>query len=86
MLAIGLIQGLQNYGLVVPDDVSIIGIDGLLIGDFVSARLTSVRPPVPEIARAMVAQIIRRLKDKEIKPAEHRLLPELVTRESVARH
>lgn len=85
MLAIGLMLGLQDQGFVIPDDVSIIGIDGLLISGYVSPALTTVRPPVPKMAKTMVDHLIHRLKDPEAKSIERIFVPELVVRKSVAR-
>jgi DNA-binding LacI/PurR family transcriptional regulator len=85
MLAIGLIVGFQRCGLKVPDDVSVIGIDDLLLSAFVSPALTSLRPPVTEMAQTLVDLIIRRLRDPKIEPQERVFIPSLARRESVAK-
>ena len=47
MLAFGLLAGLRDAGLAVPDDVSVIGMDGLFLSSLTSPGLTTVRLPVP---------------------------------------
>lgn len=53
-LAIGAIHALQEAGLSVPDDVSVVGIDGLPQGELVEPALTSVHVPMRSIGEAAV--------------------------------
>jgi DNA-binding LacI/PurR family transcriptional regulator len=46
--------------LSVPSDLSIVGIDGLFLSAISNPRLTTVRLPVTEMARAMVEQAMTR--------------------------
>jgi len=85
MLAIGLISGLQGRGLRVPEDVSVVGIDDLLISGFIAPGLTTVRPPVSEMARTMVNLIMCRLKDPNEPPQERIFTTQLIKRGSVAK-
>jgi DNA-binding LacI/PurR family transcriptional regulator len=85
MLAIGLMAGLRDCGLAVPEDVSIVGIDDLFLSSLFRPALTSIRSPLADIARKMVERIIARLADAKVPPAEFLFEPELVVRESVAR-
>ena len=84
MLAIGLLQGLRTNNFSVPEDVSIIGMDGLLLPEYLSPALTSVKLPMKEMARAMVKQIALRLRDSSAEPIESIFEPELVNRGSVS--
>ena len=49
--AIGLLGAAEQYGLKIPDDLSVIGCDGIHIGQWVSPSLTTLRQPVDEIAQ-----------------------------------
>ena len=85
MLAFGLLAGFRDAGLVVPRDVSVIGMDGLYLSSLTSPGLTTVSLPVPEMARTMVERLIARLADPTVAPGEFLFKPSLVQRESVAR-
>lgn len=85
MLAFGLLAGFRDAGLVVPADMSVVGMDGLFLSALTSPGLTTVRLPVPEMARTIVERVIGRLADDSIPPAEFLFKPTLVERESVAR-
>ena len=50
VLAIGAIRALQDAGLRVPEDVSVVGLDGLAIGEYMVPRLTTISQNVYELA------------------------------------
>ena len=49
VLAVGAVQGLKAMGIAVPEQVSVIGIDGLPQGEFLSPPLTSVTIPMQAV-------------------------------------
>ena len=58
VMAIGAIRALNDAGLKVPDDVSVMGYDGLLLGDFMVPRLSTVSQSVDTIARRAVELLL----------------------------
>jgi DNA-binding LacI/PurR family transcriptional regulator len=84
MLAYGLLAGLRDAGLSVPGDVSVIGMDGLFLSALMSPALTTVRLPVPAMARTIVERVIGRMADPGLAPGEFLFAPELELRDSVA--
>jgi len=84
MLAIGLMSGLNGLGLRVPEDVSIVGMDGLPIAAFVNPGLTSVAMPLADMASAMVERAIERSTQPDLPPADFVSQPALIARQSVA--
>jgi DNA-binding LacI/PurR family transcriptional regulator len=83
IIAIGVIAGLNDGGVRVPRDVSIVGIDDLYLDALISPTITSIRQPIPEIAEAMVAKLVRRIAAPSLAPAEQVFRPALVVRNSV---
>ena len=53
-VAVGAIRALKDLGRTVPDDISVVGFDGVDISRFTVPRLTTVEQPVEEIARRSV--------------------------------
>ena len=51
VIAIGAIRALQDNGLRVPEDVSVMGYDGLPLGDFLVPRLSTVNQSVEQLAK-----------------------------------
>ncbi len=53
-VAVGAIRALKDLGKSVPEDISVVGFDGIDISRFTLPRLTTVEQPVEEIARRSV--------------------------------
>jgi DNA-binding LacI/PurR family transcriptional regulator len=84
MLAMGLMGGLRQCSLRIPEDVSTIGIDGLVLGRYISPALSTVRQPMQEMATAAIERVLARMKNIGEEPHELLFVPELVVRESTA--
>lgn len=84
LMAFGLMAGLRDAGLSVPADLSVVGIDGLFLSSLMNPGLTTVRLPVPDMARKLVERVIGRMADPGIEPGEFIFQPDLVERDSVA--
>ena len=76
LAALGVIRALQEVGLRVPDDVSIVGCDDIPIAAFVSPPLTTIRIEREELG----ALAVRRLLDRAAFPHQTPLLIEMSTR------
>ncbi|MBT9386190.1 LacI family transcriptional regulator [Pseudooceanicola sp. CBS1P-1] len=62
ILAAGAIQAIQTRGLSVPGDISVIGIDGLPQGQYMSPALTSVRIPMPAVGGLSLDLLVETVK------------------------
>ncbi|MDR9827201.1 substrate-binding domain-containing protein [Vibrio sp. FNV 38] len=56
--AYGVIQALYQNNFRVPEDVSVIGFDDLLVSQFFIPRLTTIRQPLEELGRLSVNSIL----------------------------
>ena len=70
MTAVSVYKVLQKRGYRVPDDIQIIGFDGVKFGRFLTPELTTVCQNVPEIAKRSVDTIIRMIDGKKIEEME----------------
>ena len=87
LVALGLCRALQELGLRVPDDVSVVGYDDLNILNYLSAtsRLTSVRVPKFEVGRTAAEILHNEIEDAGPgAPRKVYLKAELVVRETSA--
>lgn len=57
LMALGLMAGLREGGVRVPEQVSVVGIDGLFLAALSNPGLTHVQLPIREMAQAMVEAI-----------------------------
>ncbi len=82
VMAIGAMRALRDAGMQVPEDVSVMGLDGLTIGEYTTPRLSTVAQPVDSLAENSLSLLYQSL-EKAHAP-QHRILPvTLWMRESV---
>ena len=82
MSAIGAIRALQDFGLRVPVDVSVIGFDDIHAAAFNYPRLTTIRQPLAQMGRIAAQCVLNRLHASEAFREEITIEPELIVRES----
>lgn len=82
LLAISLIRGLHEVGVRVPDDLALVGFDGIEMGRFTIPTLTTIDHPRQELGRLGVETLVALIAG-ETPPDSERVLPlRLVVRES----
>ncbi len=64
MLAIGAIQAINQAGKSVPKDYSIIGFDGIDLGQMISPRLTTIKQDTTKMGKMAGKQILSLIADK----------------------
>jgi LacI family transcriptional regulator len=85
MMAIGAINAARQRGLRVPQDLSVVGFDGIALGAYVTPALTTVTQPIYRLGQA-AAELLIRLVERQSPSERHVLFPlTLTVRESAAR-
>lgn len=82
LLAIGVLQGLLQHGVRVPDDVSLVGYDDIPVASQLSVSLTTVRRPHYEMGLAAVEMLTTAISGTTPDPRHLDFAPELVVRAS----
>jgi DNA-binding LacI/PurR family transcriptional regulator len=83
-VALGVLRGLQQRGLRVPEDVSLIGFDNSYLCEYLHPPLTSVNIPRNKLGRMVVDCLVRNVENKE-PGRELALETDLIIRESTSR-
>lgn len=65
VMAVGVIRALHDRGLRVPEDVSVMGYDGVPIGKFTVPRLTTVRQDTAVMARMGADILLRQMNEPQ---------------------
>lgn len=84
--AIGAIRAIEETGLRVPDDVSVLGFDDIYAAAFHNPALTTIRQPLFEMGRLAAETLLEMLRDG-FDPKAARILtvePDLIVRKSTA--
>lgn len=66
VMAMGTIRALTDSGLRVPEDVSVVGFDGLPIGEFIVPRLSTVSQSVDVLAQRSVELLRGNIEGKNV--------------------
>ena len=64
VMAIGAIRALQDAGKRIPEDVSVLGLDGLLIGEYTIPRLSTIVQSVEELASRSIRLLLESVEGK----------------------
>ena len=63
VIAIGAMRAIRERGLRIPEDVSVVGYDGLQVGDYLQPRLTTVTQPVEAMARRSAELLLQLIEE-----------------------
>lgn len=82
VMAIGAVRALWENGLRVPEDISVMGVDGLPMGDYLVPQLATICQPVSQLAKRSVEILLAAIVDGAA--ACHETVPfTVLSRESV---
>jgi len=82
IMALGALRALHEAGLAVPDDISLIGHDGIELASYTVPRLVTIRQPQQLMAERGVAILMRHING-DVTPVEEIVDAEIVPGESV---
>ncbi len=82
--AIGAIRVFRDYGLRVPDDISVIGFDDVQGALYHTPSITTIRQPLNSMGTTAAQILLDRIRGARKYPDEVPIVPELIIRESTA--
>ena len=85
ILAVGAYRGLCELGLRVPDDIALVGCDGIEEIEYLERPLSTLVQPAQEMCRRACRFLHERINDPSLPPQQALLKAELVIRASSAR-
>ena len=84
-VALGVIKALREEGLIVPDDVSVIGFDDAHYCDFINPALTTINSKVENLCEIAFALLNKKISGKSGAIQYVLVKPELIVRQTTAR-
>jgi DNA-binding LacI/PurR family transcriptional regulator len=83
LVAMGFMRHAKDAGIKMPDDLAMVGYDGLDTGSLISPALTTLKQPLVEMGKTAFEMLAAHMLDKNLKPEIKIFEPELIVRESV---
>jgi len=68
IMAVGLMKQAQEQGVIVPEDLSVVGIDDIFATDLTTPGLTTVKTPLQESGELAVAKLLQLMGDDIAQP------------------
>jgi LacI family transcriptional regulator len=84
--AIGAIRAIQEAGLRVPEDISVVGFDEIESAAYHNPAITTVRQPLQRMGEIAARTLLNRIENSEPYLPEIAIEPELVVRHSTRAH
>lgn len=84
LLAVDVLETVEELGLRVPDDLSVVGFDDIRVSGLARVSLTTVAQPCEELARLGIEILLERIGDPTAPPRQLVLAPAIVVRGSTA--
>lgn len=81
-IAIGALKALKESWIKCPEEVAVIGYDGIERGKYIVPPLTTIRQPLERMGREMIAILTGIIEGQLKGPIQKEFLPELVIRQS----
>jgi DNA-binding LacI/PurR family transcriptional regulator len=81
-MAIGALRAIRDAGLSVPDDVAVVGFDGLPASEKSNPPLTTLRQPIPQIGEMLIKILLDQIDTESPEPVRMLMPTELLARES----
>lgn len=82
--AVGAMSACQEFGFRVPEEISIVGYDGIPLGALRSVSLTTIAQPFEEMGRLAAKRLFDRMAGVKVKGKSIVLQPELIERNTTA--
>lgn len=73
-MALGLLHAAHARGIAIPDDIAVVGFDGLLEGAQFTPSLTTIVQPLHELGKLAVRELLSTIDDEQGHPDVHNLM------------
>ena len=85
LMAIGLLKAAHEWGRKVPDELAIIGFDGIDMSQYTTPPISTIKQPIYEMGKMAMEELIRLIREPESESSKMELDVDLILRESSMR-
>ena len=84
LMALGVLSRLADRGIGVPDEISVVGFDNILMAGMATPQLTTVALPLEQAGRVAIELLLEQLAQPGLGTHEEALPAQLIVRASTA--
>ena len=85
LIAIGALKAAHEWGKKIPNELAIVGFDGIDMSELTVPGITTIQQPIYQIGELAMQELLSQIKNSNVKPKKYTLDIELVIRESTMR-
>jgi len=85
VIAAATVQVAAERGITIPDELQVIGYDGIELGQMISPPLTTIAQPIYQMGELAAKLLIQRIEGTPIAAVHHELTVEIIERETTKR-
>lgn len=85
MIALGIYKAIRDFGMSIPEDISIVGYDDIFIADILEVPLTTIHIPIGNIGKRAARGLIGLIEDGQLLAEPEEIKPSLMVRASTRR-
>jgi LacI family transcriptional regulator len=82
VMGVGAIKAVKQTGKRIPEDVSIIGFDGITLGEMIHPELTTIAQPIYDMGLLGARMLIKQIEKKPLARTFHEFPIKLVERQT----
>lgn len=83
LIAFGAYKAFKEAGLMIPDDISVVGFDNIAFSEYLMPSLTTVAQPIAAIGKKTAQMVLELIGNTESAPQNHVFPVEILRRQSV---
>ena len=83
IIALGAIKAMNEKGIKIPEDVSIVGFDDIPFSDMINPPMTTVRVDVERLGKVSINRLIEKIEEEDEGKLKVQISTDIVERKSV---
>ncbi|MGL6008329.1 MAG: LacI family DNA-binding transcriptional regulator [Culicoidibacterales bacterium] len=81
-IAVGVTRAARKLGIKIPEELAVIGFDGVFLDQIANPKITTVKQPIHEMGRSLASELIETIESKRTTVVHRYFQPQLVVRET----
>ncbi|WP_188456976.1 LacI family DNA-binding transcriptional regulator [Virgibacillus oceani] len=82
LMGVGVLKGAKELGIRVPDELSVIAFDGIMLGETTTPSLTTMAQPIYEIGARAAEMLLEQINDSKYQSKREEFTVQLIERQS----